>query len=344
MKKTVKTICLCCLFLLNLSPRIEQGRLHLTTISLSAQNYGGEDDFFICDEMIVNIPCEDDEVLCMTPCPVCQESMSCEELETHRMMFHYECMDMCFLCHTEMPCNEMMYHQCDGNWNGGGSGNGSGGGSGGGYGGGYGNPGNSGGSNPGNSPPVYIPCEGVKNGKTVRNPLMLMELAPSNGWNIRGATFGFTRNGGARRHDGIDLQAYPGTPVYATYTGVVQKAVKENYYKNFNDENYNGTQDRDAAGKRVTIVCNVNGETIATCFFHLSRVDVNVGDTIIAGTQIGLSGRTGNAADPLSPSHLHYAIRKNGAYIDPYPYLAANYANPDNSNIPQTIAMTTPCD
>ncbi|MDD4809197.1 MAG: M23 family metallopeptidase [Bacilli bacterium] len=53
-------------------------------------------------------------------------------------------------------------------------------------------------------------------------------------------------------------------------------------------------------------------------YAHLNRVDVEVGDSVVAGQQIGLLGNTGNSSGP----HLHFEIRdKNNNKIDPTPIL-----------------------
>jgi murein DD-endopeptidase MepM/ murein hydrolase activator NlpD len=51
---------------------------------------------------------------------------------------------------------------------------------------------------------------------------------------------------------------------------------------------------------------------------HLSRIKVNVGELVLPGQVIGLSGKTGYAEDP----HLHISIRIGGISIDPIKFLS----------------------
>jgi murein DD-endopeptidase MepM/ murein hydrolase activator NlpD len=46
---------------------------------------------------------------------------------------------------------------------------------------------------------------------------------------------------------------------------------------------------------------------------HLSRIDVKEGQKVATGDAIGLSGATGRVTGP----HLHWAVRWQGAYLDP---------------------------
>jgi murein DD-endopeptidase MepM/ murein hydrolase activator NlpD len=46
---------------------------------------------------------------------------------------------------------------------------------------------------------------------------------------------------------------------------------------------------------------------------HFSRIDVKEGQHVAIGDQLGLSGATGRVTGP----HLHWAVRWQGAYLDP---------------------------
>ncbi len=94
-------------------------------------------------------------------------------------------------------------------------------------------------------------------------------------------------------HSGTDFRAPIGTPLHATNDGVVVIA-KDRYY----------------AGKSVVID---HGEGLYSCYYHLSKIDVNTGDMIKQGEVIGLSGMSGRVTGP----HLHYAIMLHGTQVDP---------------------------
>ena len=55
----------------------------------------------------------------------------------------------------------------------------------------------------------------------------------------------------------------------------------------------------------------------ATLYGHLSAIDVEEGDTVKAGEQIGQIGATGFATGP----HLHFEVRRDGQHTDPAEYL-----------------------
>jgi murein DD-endopeptidase MepM/ murein hydrolase activator NlpD len=57
---------------------------------------------------------------------------------------------------------------------------------------------------------------------------------------------------------------------------------------------------------------------------HLSAFDVSEGDVVAAGQLVGRVGATGRVTGP----HLHWAVRANGARVDPLAVLAMLGATP----------------
>jgi murein DD-endopeptidase MepM/ murein hydrolase activator NlpD len=95
------------------------------------------------------------------------------------------------------------------------------------------------------------------------------------------------------RHMGVDFAGAVGTPVRATNSGVV--ALVDTFY---------------LAGRAVYID---HGAGLVTAYFHLSRADVAVGDTVTRGQIIGLVGETGRVTGP----HLHWVARYGAITVDP---------------------------
>ena len=103
-------------------------------------------------------------------------------------------------------------------------------------------------------------------------------------------------------HAGVDLRARDGAPLYAVAPGVVAKAVK---------------RDVGAGGKSVVLALDSGWRA---GYAHMSRVDVEKRERVVAGTQVGLAGSTGHASGP----HLHFELRApSGALVDPIPYVPA---------------------
>jgi murein DD-endopeptidase MepM/ murein hydrolase activator NlpD len=117
------------------------------------------------------------------------------------------------------------------------------------------------------------------------------------------ASFGTRRmfNGKlASIHKGTDFRAATGTPVLAGNSGIVLLA-QPLYYE----------------GNCVMID---HGQGLISISMHLSRIDVKPGQPIAKGQQVGLSGATGRVTGP----HLHWAIRWQGAMLDPTKLLKLN--------------------
>ena len=77
----------------------------------------------------------------------------------------------------------------------------------------------------------------------------------------------------------------------------------------FPDTKYSAT-----AGNYITID---HGNGFSTVYMHCSALKVSVGDTVTQGQTIGLMGTTGNSYGV----HLHFAMIKNGTYVNPQSYL-----------------------
>ena len=104
--------------------------------------------------------------------------------------------------------------------------------------------------------------------------------------------------GYSRWHHGIDIDADTGDPISAAGSGTV-------IYAGWNRSGY---------GNFVKID---HGNGYVTCYAHLSKIQVRVGQTVTAGEQIGTAGRTGRATGP----HLHFEVRYHDAARNPLAYL-----------------------
>lgn len=105
-------------------------------------------------------------------------------------------------------------------------------------------------------------------------------------------------NGHQAFHAGVDISGSIGAPVRTTADGVVAFAGWESGYG------------------RLIVVDHLNG--LNTYYAHLSRIDVIPGQEVRLGQIIGGCGASGRVTSP----HLHYEVRRGGAPVNPYPYLA----------------------
>ena len=96
-----------------------------------------------------------------------------------------------------------------------------------------------------------------------------------------------------RAHQGLDIGLKTGDPIYATFDGKVRVSKAAGDYGN------------------LVVIRHNNG--LETYYAHLSQRDVQVGDWVVAGQQIGLGGSTGRSTGP----HLHYEVRYKGQSFDP---------------------------
>ena len=61
-----------------------------------------------------------------------------------------------------------------------------------------------------------------------------------------------------------------------------------------------------------------HGNGITTLYAHMSKILTTKGATVSAGQQIGKVGSTGYSTG----NHLHFSVRKDGAYTSPWNYLS----------------------
>jgi len=109
--------------------------------------------------------------------------------------------------------------------------------------------------------------------------------------------YGATQNGSRDPHHGVEFLNKFGTPVHAAGDGVVQFAGPDNEAAYSPWKNFYGN---------VVVIRHAN--EMYTLYAHLSKVDVEIGDEVKAGDQIGEVGQSGVATG----SHLHFEVRRGG--------------------------------
>jgi murein DD-endopeptidase MepM/ murein hydrolase activator NlpD len=94
-------------------------------------------------------------------------------------------------------------------------------------------------------------------------------------------------------HNGVDIAAYIGTPVFAPATGIVIKV-----------------WDHPRGGKSMAIQ---SLEGVRFGFAHLDQQLKREGESVMRGDVIAMTGNSGASTGP----HLHFTVKKNGQWIDP---------------------------
>lgn len=127
---------------------------------------------------------------------------------------------------------------------------------------------------------------GTLKGVSLRRPLPGATISP----------FGADRDGGARKHQGIDIAASYGDRIAAAGAGRVSRAGSSG----------------NLCGNRVTID---HGQGVETIYCHLDEVRVRTGERVAQLIPIGTVGDTGNAVG--TAPHLHFEVHVGGRAIDP---------------------------
>ena len=99
-------------------------------------------------------------------------------------------------------------------------------------------------------------------------------------------------------HNGVDFAAPKGTAIYAAYDGQVVAATYSNTMGNY--------------------VMIDHGGGLYTIYMHASALYVSKDDIVVRGETIAAVGSTGRSTG----NHLHFSVRKDGAYTSPWNYLS----------------------
>jgi murein DD-endopeptidase MepM/ murein hydrolase activator NlpD len=137
-------------------------------------------------------------------------------------------------------------------------------------------------------------------------------ISPVDGEHWISSSFGWRRSpftGKRQFHNGIDMAGRPGTPILATADGVVSRVVRN-----------------PALGRAITLD---HGNGIRTTYGHLDKVLAKKGKRVERGEEIGLMGSSGKRS---TGPHLHYAVKLDGKYVNPWNYML------DRGRLPYPVA------
>lgn len=102
--------------------------------------------------------------------------------------------------------------------------------------------------------------------------------------------------GASTNHQGLDIGAAAGTPIYAAASGTIELATSNSSYGNY-------------------VMVN-HGSGTTTVYAHMESMTVSSGQYVTQGQIIGYVGSTGITTGP----HLHYEVRVDGTRVDPSQY------------------------
>ena len=131
-------------------------------------------------------------------------------------------------------------------------------------------------------------------------------------------------------HSGHDLYAPVGTETRSVMAGkVVAIGNDVNGYGRYVTVEHNVLSSGDIAESEI-FESGPEGQKYYSFYAHLSQVDVENGQELEVGQQIGLTGVTGNASDESGEQHLHFelglGLRSNGRTLDRSQTLRSEYS------------------
>lgn len=149
-----------------------------------------------------------------------------------------------------------------------------------------------------------LPCDPFTVDFCIANGNFLLQRPvqpPANVSVDRTYPYASTADGTRDPHHGVEIQGRFGTPVHAAADGTVIFAGpdREASYNPYNPY-------YDFYGNLVVIE---HGDDLFTLYAHLSALDVEAGDVVAAGDQIGEMGQSGAAIG----THLHFEVRRGDA-------------------------------
>ncbi len=143
---------------------------------------------------------------------------------------------------------------------------------------------------------------------------------PSLGFPVQGKNsssvqsfWGADRDGGSRKHEGVDIFAPKGTPVIASTKGIISRV-----------------NETPIGGKVVWLTDRKGRQSLY--YAHLDKQLVTTGQEVNPGDTLGLIGNTGNAKGTVP--HLHFGIYTFGyGAIDPFPFIKDENKKPAPLNV-----------
>lgn len=114
------------------------------------------------------------------------------------------------------------------------------------------------------------------------------------------SSFGYRSSptaGASSYHQGIDIGASKGSPIYAAASGTVTST------------GYNSVE-----GNYVVVA---HGSGVSTVYKHCSAIYVSSGQSVSQGQTIAAVGSTGISTGP----HLHFGVIEDGSYVNPRNYV-----------------------